>query len=116
AGQQVAVPGTGRMGTVRKVDSERELAWASGRLVFEHTTIDEVVQTFNRYNRLQLTVVDRALGQRQISGVFDASDPESFLAFLTSVTPVRVIRQNVGAVELMGADNTPESSATDITR
>jgi transmembrane sensor len=116
AGQQVAVPGTGRMGAVRKVDSERELAWASGRLVFEHTSIDEVVQTFNRYNRLQLTVVDRVLGHREISGVFDASDPESFLAFLTSVTPVRVIRLNAGTVELMGADNTPESMTTDVAR
>jgi len=114
AGQQVAVPGTGGMGAVRKVDSERELAWASGRLVFEHTTIDEVVQTFNRYNRLQLTVIDSVLGHRQISGVFDASDPESFLAFLTSVTPVRVIRLKAGTVELMGTDSTPESTVTDI--
>ncbi len=116
AGQQIAVPGTGRMGAVRKVDSERELAWASGRLVFEHTSVDEVVRTFNRYNRLQLTVIDRVLGHREISGVFDASDPESFLAFLTSVTPVRVIRLNAGTVELMGADNTPESIATDIAK
>ena len=115
AGQQVAVPVTGRMGAVRAVDSERELAWASGRLVFEHTSIDEVVQTFNRYNRLQLTVVDRTLGHRQISGVFDASDPESFLAFLTSVTPVRVIRLSGGAVELMGADSDTQST-TDIAR
>jgi transmembrane sensor len=116
AGQQVAVPGTGRMGAIRKVDSDRELAWASGRLVFEHTTIDQVVETFNRYNRVQLTVVDRVLGRREISGVFDSADPESFLAFLTSVTPVRVIRLNAGAVELMGADSAAESSITDSAR
>jgi transmembrane sensor len=113
AGQQVAVPGSGLIGLVRKVDSERELAWASGRLVFEHAAIDHVIEQFNRFNRVQLAVVDEDLGRRQISGVFDASDPESFIAFLASVTPVRVIRRDAGTIELT-ADSAPmESIATE---
>ncbi len=116
AGQQVSVPGTGRIGSVRKVDSERELAWASGRLVFEQAAISEVIEAFNRYNRVQLTVADPALGLRHISGVFDASDPESFIAFLASVTPVRVVRRDAGSIELTPATGPTEKVITDSSR
>ena len=113
AGQQIAVPGTGAIGSVRKVDSERELAWASGRLVFEHTPVSEVVDTFNHYNQMRLVVLGEALGRREISGVFDASDPESFIAFLASVTPVRVRRHETGAVELTTTDASAKGASFD---
>ncbi len=102
AGEQVAIPAVRRgqeresaradQGEVRKVDTTRALAWAEGRLVFESQSLDEVIAEFNRYNRVQLHVTDEALARRPVSGVFDASDPESFVAFVASVTPVRVER------------------------
>src|SRR5262249_1977536 len=76
ADQQIAVPRIGRIGAVKKVDSQRELAWAEGRLVFENEPIGHVVERFNQYNRVRLVVTDDALARRTISGVFDASDPE----------------------------------------
>jgi transmembrane sensor len=116
AGQQIAVPGTGAIGSVRKVDSERELAWASGRLVFERAPVSEVIATFNRYNQMRLVVLGEALGRREISGVFDASDPESFIAFLASVTPVRVRRDETGTVELTTINASTEGAAFDNSR
>jgi len=92
AGQQVTVTRSGFAEGVRDVNAERELSWAEGRLTFENDSVASVVETFNRYNNLQIHVADPALADRTMSGVFDASDPESFIAFLQSVTSVSVAR------------------------
>jgi transmembrane sensor len=51
-----------------------------------------VIEEFNRYNVVQLHVASRELAQRSVSGVFDASEPESFIGFMQSVAPVNVHR------------------------
>lgn len=94
ANQQLTVGGAAASASVRKVDSERELAWASGRLVFEHTPLPRVLEEFNRYNRVQMRVDDAELAQRRISGSFNASDPDSFLAFMRTVANVEVARDD----------------------
>lgn len=94
ADQQLTVGGAAASASVRKVDSQRELAWASGRLVFEHTPLPRVLEEFNRYNRVQMRVEDTELAQRRISGSFNASDPDSFLAFMRTVANVEVTRDN----------------------
>jgi len=97
ADQQVIVPAVGSMGQVRKVDSRRELAWADGRFVFDHDPVAEVVRKFNRFNRVQIKVLDTQLATRPVSAVFNVSDPEAFVVFLESVANIRVARpaQNV---------------------
>jgi transmembrane sensor len=94
ANEQVIAHKNGAIGSVRKVDWRQELAWSEGRLVFDNDSIADVVAEFNRYNRLQLQIADDALGKRSISGTFDASDPESFIAFLQTVLPVDVTRND----------------------
>lgn len=94
ADQQLTVGGAGASASVRKVDSERELAWASGRLVFEHTPLPRVLAEFNRYNRVQMRVEDPRLAERRISGSFNASDPDSFLDFMQTVANVAVVRDD----------------------
>jgi len=108
AGQQIAVPPTGHLGTVRKVDSQRELAWATGRLDFRDEEVRAVIERFNLYNRVQLVVADEKLAHRTVSGVFDASDPESFIAFLASVTPMRVLRRDDQTITLLPAGEPDE--------
>jgi transmembrane sensor len=88
---------------VREVDSSRALAWAEGRLVFENESVARAVEQFNRYNRIQLTVNDADLAHRSISGVFNAADPESFVAFIQSVAAVRVTRDNAADVRIEAA-------------
>ena len=92
ANQQVTVQPSGTAAPVRKVNSDRELAWAKGQLVFDDESVADAVEEFNRYNRVQLHVTDEALAMRPVSGVFDASDPESFIQFLQTVTSARVMR------------------------
>lgn len=92
ANQQITVRKSGSVEAPHKVDSTRALAWAKGRLVFENDQVSSVVAQFNRYNHVQIYVTDDALAARPVSGVFDASDPESFVAFMQSVVPVQVER------------------------
>jgi transmembrane sensor len=100
ANQQVTVPAAGPAEAVRAVNSERELAWSRGQLVFEKASVAAVVDDFNRYNQVQLHVADASLAQLLVSGVFDASDPESFIAFLQSTAHIRVTRSRSDAIEL----------------
>jgi len=92
AGQQVIVTRRGSAEPVRTVDTDRELAWVAGRLVFDNDSVADVVEEFNRYNVVQMHVASPELARREVSGVFDASEPESFIGFMQSVAPVNVRR------------------------
>lgn len=96
ANQQVTVLRSGSAEPVHAINSDRALAWAEGRLVFENTSVGDAVQQFNRYNRVQLVINDADLARRPISGVFSAADPESFAAFIQSVAHVRIITRSDG--------------------
>lgn len=92
ANEQMTVKRSGRAEPVRKVDPQRELAWTEGRLVFDKSTVAAAVEQFNRYNPFRLEVKDPELAARTVSGIFDASDPESFVSFLQAVEGISVDR------------------------
>lgn len=98
ANEQVTVDRSGTVQPVRIVDSNQALAWADGKLVFKQVPVTEVIRQFNRYNRIQLTVTDPELAGQAINGVFNAAEPESFVAFLQTVAAVKVTRDDAGDV------------------
>lgn len=103
ANEQITVNAADPRRAVRKVHSERELAWAEGRLIFENESVSEVVEQFNRYNRLQLHIADASLANRLVSGVFSASDPESFIAFMQTGMSLRVERREGKDISIFAA-------------
>ena len=98
ANQQIVVPRAGPIGAVRHVDSRRELAWVDGRLLFDHDSMAEVVQRFNRYNQIQIQITDKKLSERRVTAVFNASDPEALILFLESEANVRITRPSSNLV------------------
>jgi transmembrane sensor len=99
AGQQLTVQTSGAMNRVRTVDTARALAWAQGQLVFENDTLADVVAEFNRYNRTQLHIDDLQLATRRVSGVFEATDMETLLAFIRQGGgEIRITRTDRGVV------------------
>ena len=73
---------------VQKVDDEdisRKLSWTKGRLFFDHLTMEEAVAEFSQYNRRRLIIADPAIAQLRISGVFDATDLDSFVEALGTI-------------------------------
>ena len=98
ADPQVTVKRTDTAPPVHAVSSARELAWAEGRLVFKNDPVSTVVAEFNRYNRVQLYVTDATLAARPISGVFNATNPEAFIAFIQNATSVRIERDKARSI------------------
>ncbi|HEY6455776.1 MAG TPA: FecR domain-containing protein [Steroidobacteraceae bacterium] len=93
AGEQVTVPPSGTAEAVKQVDSNDALAWADGRLVFQNSSVADVVEQFNRYNLVQLHVGDPQLATRLVNGVFDANEPDSFISVIRTIASVRVERR-----------------------
>jgi len=104
ANQQVIVQASGSAEAVHAVDSHQALAWAEGRLIFHNDTVENAIAQFNRYNRVRITVADPTLAAHPINGVFNASQPNSFIAFLQSVAPIRVIRDGDKSITLLAPD------------
>lgn len=93
ADQQVTVSSNGASDPVREVDSHQALAWAEGRLIFQNDELGKAVAEFNRYNHMQIIVLDAGLAAKPVSGVFNAVDPQAFIAFIQTVTAVKIVRE-----------------------
>lgn len=104
ANQQFRFVKKGAVEAIHQVDVNRELAWAAGRLIFDNATVAEAIADLNRYNRIQLRISDRVLAAHHISGVFNTSDPESFIAFLQTVASVRILRGHDQVITIASAD------------
>lgn len=75
-GEVVALP------IIRPADIESATSWRLRKISFQDRSLDSIAQEFNRYNQKKIVVPDSRLGSRRLSGVFNADDPESFIAFL----------------------------------
>jgi transmembrane sensor len=72
------------------VDLDRALGWVQHKIVFEHRLLGEVAAEFNRYGKIPVEIEDAALRALPVSGMFDAADTDSFVAFLQTLPGVRV--------------------------
>lgn len=80
---------------VRVVDADLALsnAWESGRLGFENEALVNAVERMNRHARLRLVIADARVASYRISGTFEAGDVEAFVARVTELHPVAVLRR-----------------------
>jgi transmembrane sensor len=92
AGQQVRIDAAGISAQPVSVDLLQALAWLRHQIVFAHQPLSDVAAEFNRYGRVPVEIEDVTLRTLPVSGVLDANDTESFIAFLESLHGVRVDR------------------------
>lgn len=71
------------------------LGWRHGVLVFQHTTLADAADEFNRYNTKKLVIVDTKTAALQINGTFRSNDAEAFTVAARDVFGLRV--ENRGA-------------------
>lgn len=57
---------------------DRALAWRSGMIDLDGTTLSGAAAEFNRYNRRQIVIADTAIASEQFDGLFRVNDPEGF--------------------------------------
>lgn len=74
---QMATYERGRHALVRseQADWQRYAAWRAGKLVFNHTSLPQVLRTLGRVFNLHFEMADKALSTRQITGEFDVHEP-----------------------------------------
>jgi transmembrane sensor len=89
AGQQVTL-GTRVAQIPVRADTATAVAWTQRKLIFAHRQLGEVAAEFNRYNRQNIEIRSPELRGQEISGVFQANDPASFLMFLARVPDVHI--------------------------
>lgn len=81
AGEQASLSVQGAL-LRSNVEIERMTAWRERRLIFRGESLAAIAEEFNRYNETQLRIDGPATRARLISGVFDADNPASLIAFL----------------------------------
>lgn len=75
----------------------RKLTWTQGRLFFNGETLAQAVDEINRYNRRRLVIVDPKIAAAQISGTFEATDPDTFVKTLDKPFGIQALPPAAGA-------------------
>jgi ferric-dicitrate binding protein FerR (iron transport regulator) len=89
AGEQLTVAPRIARRPVR-ADVATAIAWTQRKLIFEHRPLGEVAAEFNRYNHQLIEIRSPELRHQEVTGVFQANDPVSFLTFLSGLPGVSV--------------------------
>lgn len=76
---------------VQRVSPSIAAAWAQHRVVFDGSSLADVVEEFNRYNARQLVIADPRVEAIPISGVYSSTDPSSFIMWLRSQPGVDIV-------------------------
>jgi transmembrane sensor len=98
AGEQVTVAadqparaaGPSPGGTPGPANLATATAWTQHTLVFESSSLTDVAEEFNRYNRRPLVITDAGIATMRISGMFSSIDPATFLKFLRAQPELKV--------------------------
>jgi transmembrane sensor len=104
AGYQVEV--LGKVGTARAVDTRSGTAWLRKQIAFENEPLGAVADEFNRYGGAHIEIEDANLRSLPITGVFDAYDTDSFLAFLATLKDV-IVQKTATRVRVIMRTATP---------
>jgi transmembrane sensor len=112
AGEMASIKGG--LFRVQSIDDEHiahKLAWTQGRIWFDRATLAEAVAEFNRYNRKRLVIDDPAIAGLFISGGFEATDLDRFVAALSTFgvralpTPEKAEKSRPEVIHLVGSGN-----------
>jgi len=90
SGEQVTVTATATPRATR-VNLAAATAWTERRLVFDASTLADVVEEFNRYNAHRLVIRDAPLESFPISASFSSPDPASLVRFLQAQPGISVV-------------------------
>ena len=97
-GQQLVAKSSGHI-SVSEIDVDTTSAWQKGRIVVDDQPLSEAIERLNRYLNKKI-VVDPAVANIKISGVFSEGDLSTFLKALAKTFPVDAEQQNNGTTVL----------------
>jgi transmembrane sensor len=103
AGSQLVAPPGGSW-TLAKVDTNAEVSWASGQLVFAGRSLAQVAEELNAHSDKKIVITDPAVGRAMISGSFDAGDVEGFVRAVEAYRLAQVEVESDSRVELVAPE------------
>lgn len=96
-----------RMGAPQHgINAAAAIAWTQHQLIFDHQPLSGVADEFNRYNSDRIEIDSAELQRQEVTGVFKAKDPASFLSFLSTLPGVE-IRQGRDGSHVVTVQNKP---------
>lgn len=104
ASDSVAITSSGLGPPQHGTNVTAAIAWTQRQLMFEHRPLREIAEEFNRYNRERIEIDSVELQRREVTGVFKAKDPASFLSFLSTLPGV-VVRERSDGAHIVTVDN-----------
>jgi transmembrane sensor len=93
-------------------DALHATSWLSGKLIFEDERLADVVAEMNQYSQEKLQIANSSLGERKVSGVFEATDGASLAKALQDYGIAQVTEHSATAIVLdlpSGTDNRHQS-------
>lgn len=90
AGEKVSYDSAG-LGAATTVDSDSEIAWQRGKLIFEDVPLGQVISDINRYRHGIIRVMDSDLKTLRVSGIFDVTRPDGVLETIVQTLPVKTL-------------------------
>src|SRR5512146_1384844 len=96
ASEQVVVTSSGAGVPQRVPDPMAVTAWTRRQLVFEHRPLGKVVDELNGYGGPRIVIDSATLRTREVTGVIQLDDPDSFLSFLADAPGVVIRRESDG--------------------
>jgi transmembrane sensor len=99
-----------RIEAVAQDEVERAQAWRRGLLIFEDSSLSEVLEEVHRYTETRLVLVDAELGEMRLGGTFRAGRVEALLEVLEKGFGIQVNREQPNVVMLHAS---PETSPRD---
>jgi transmembrane sensor len=109
ANDRIVITPSGLGAPQHGVNVAASVAWTQRQLMFEHRPLSEVAEEFNRYNRDRIDIESAELKRQEVTGVFEAKDPASFVAFLSSIPGVEIREGADGAHIVTIRIPTPQS-------
>ena len=86
---------------IRMANVQKTTAWIQSRLIFENERLQDAVAEVNRYSPTRLVVLDDALAELRVSGVFQAGGAQSFVDALRASFDIEARRAPDGTLILV---------------
>lgn len=90
-GDTVQFNGSSGLGAVQQTDVAAATAWRRGLLVFDDIPLSEVVARLNRYRRGRIVVMNSALANRRVSGVFASNNLDNVVETISNELGARAV-------------------------
>ena len=80
----------GELLAIEKTNPSTATNWTRGRLMFDHTPLNEVAAELERHHPIHFVFTNPQLAKQTLSGNFDVSDLNPFLQALEHILPIKI--------------------------